>query len=257
MASRGRAKWRVLGGLSALVVAGCPSSTLLVPDAAELPTPAPAAADAVAARALDRLDEVLAAARRLVGGRDVRVGGRSFRSDCSGLVRGAFSVLDIDVMGLSPATANPNGVAMIHRYFEAFGENHGGLLPSPGDVVYFDNTWDRNGNGRLDDPLTHVGLVDEVRPDGQFFVIHRSSRGVVRDPMNLLRPHDHLDGEGRECNARLRLKHRRDPPDTPRLMSELFAGFGTLRAVDPLPASAPYDDVGTDDLPPPPLPDEP
>ncbi len=28
-----------------------------------------------------------------------------------------------------------------------------------GDLVFFDNTYDRNGDGKFDDRITHVGIV--------------------------------------------------------------------------------------------------
>ena len=34
--------------------------------------------------------------------------------------------------------------------------------PKPGDVVFFDNTYDRNKNKRLDDSLTHIAIVVSV-----------------------------------------------------------------------------------------------
>lgn len=174
------------------------------------------------------VEAVLAVAREHLGRKSVRVGGQSFRYDCSGFTTGAYSVLGIDLMSLGDELHGANGVALIHGYNERYGRNHRNLIPSPGDVAYFDNTWDKNGNGRLDDPLTHIGIVESVDPDGTIHLIHLVGRGIVRDPMNLRRPHDRTDENGKPINAWLRAKSGRDPPDTPRLMGELFAGFGTV-----------------------------
>jgi cell wall-associated NlpC family hydrolase len=170
---------------------------------------------------LDGIDAVLAAARAHLGKTTVRVNDRSFRYDCSGFVRGMFWAAGIDLMAAGGEDGD-NGVPILFRYVEKHGQNHFRKLPQKGDLVYFDNTWDMNGNGKLDDPFTHVGLVESVGEDGTIQIIHRSNHGIVREPMNLVRPHDE------KANAALRARGRRDPPGTQHLMAELFAGFGTI-----------------------------
>ncbi len=201
---------------------------------------------------------VLALARSLVGARRFEVKGRRFRGDCSNFVRAVFSTLDLDLFAVPHPPPHANGVRLIHAWVARYGVNYRARVPKPGDVVYFDNTYDRNHDGRLDDRLTHVGLVDEVEPDGTFYVIHDASHGVEREPMNLLHPHDRLDAAGREINAFLRRRTGHDRPGTPRLMGELFAGFGTVhRPAKPPPARldlVPPAPDG-DDLPPPPVPE--
>jgi hypothetical protein len=58
-------------------------------------------------------------------------------------------------------------------------------MPKAGDLVFFNNTWDMNRNGKWDDPLTHVGMVTGVEEDGTVVYIHHASRGVQRYRMNL------------------------------------------------------------------------
>ena len=176
---------------------------------------------------LPGIDAVLDAARVHLGKTQVRVKGKTFRYDCSGFVRGMFSAAGVDLMS-EPGDPDDNGVRLIFHYVDRHGQNHFRKLPQKGDLVYFDNTWDKNGDGLLNDPLTHIGIVEEVAADGTMHILHRANRGIVRDPMNLLRPHDLKDAEGKELNTWLRPKGRRDPPATPHLMSELFAGFGTV-----------------------------
>lgn len=188
-------------------------------------TEAPAARDVLPPP--EGVDEVIAQARAHLGKERVRVNGKAFRYDCSGFVRGVFSTLGVDLLS-EDGDGDDNGVRLIHRYVARHGENHARAVPNRGDVVYFDNTWDKNGNGKLDDPLTHVGLVEEVRADGTVMVIHRANRGIVRDPMNLARPHDLKDAGGAELNSYLRPKGRKEPAGVPHTMAELWAGFGTL-----------------------------
>ncbi|MBS2025826.1 MAG: CHAP domain-containing protein [Deltaproteobacteria bacterium] len=173
------------------------------------------------------VERVLEQARAHLGKDKVRVKGKAFRYDCSGFVRGMYSALGIDVMS-GGGSEDDNGVRLIHHYVETHGQNHSRAVPNAGDIVYFDNTWDKNGNGKLDDPLTHVGLVEEVRADGTVMVIHRANRGIVRDPMNLLRPHELRDEQNHELNAYLRPKGRKEPAGIPHTMAELWAGFGTV-----------------------------
>ncbi len=189
--------------------------------------PMPTAPPPETLRAMAPLERetVMATARRQKGRGPFTIDGHRFRGDCSGLVRAAFSVLGIDVFALG-AERGGNGVAMIHRFVQRYGELHR-RPPAVGDIAFFDNTYDRNKNRRVDDPLTHVGLVDEVLPDGTVIVLHNSHRGVVRDPMSLTKPHVRKEG-GVVLNGYLRAKKRRDRPGIPYLAGELFAGYGTL-----------------------------
>ena len=82
------------------------------------------------------------------------------------------------------------------------------------------------------DPLTHVGIVEEVLPDRTVLVLHATNHGIVREPMNLRRRHVLVDASGQVINAALRRKSAYDGPRTPHLMSELFSGFGTVVGVD-------------------------
>ena len=70
--------------------------------------------------------------------------------------------------------------------------------PEPGDLVFFRETYDRNRDGRQNDGLTHVGLVDSVSDDGTVSVIHRVNRGVVRYRMNLQHADIHIDPRTRQ-----------------------------------------------------------
>lgn len=212
----------------------------VLPAAVEAPRPAPAPAP----RGLpepEGIEQVLDQARAHLGKILVRVNGKAFRYDCSGFVRGMYSALGVDLMS-EAGDPGDNGVRLIHKFVARHGENHARPVPHRGDLVFFDNSWDKNGNGKLDDPLTHVGLVEGVREDGTVLIIHRANRGIVRDAMNLLRPHDLKDEAGHELNAFLRPKGRREPPGIPHTLAELWAGFGTLdrpQAVSPAETLAP------------------
>jgi hypothetical protein len=174
----------------------------------------------------DALQAVLAGARATLGKNDPELDGRRLPTDCSGYVRGLYTRAGVDLF--SEGRPADNGVRAIVRWVERHGLLHRQKLPAPGDLVFFDNSYDRNGDGRLNDRFTHVGLVEEVLADGTALIVHATNHGIVREPMNLLRPHQAAAADGRAINAPLRRKDRGDAPQTPRLMSELFAGFGRV-----------------------------
>src|SRR5690606_39104519 len=87
---------------------------------------------------------------------------RGFRDDCSGFVSAVFSAAGVPM---------DHVVATLWDRAEQLDALHYGD-PWVGDLVFFDDTWDRNGNGLWDDPLTHVGLVIDVEPDGTVLFAH-------------------------------------------------------------------------------------
>jgi len=170
---------------------------------------------------VDPVQRMLSAARAELGKRGGREG-----IDCSTFVRAAFSAAGVDLY--SEASPRDKGVQAIRRYVRHHGRLHRRRHPAPGDLVFFDNSYDRNRNGVLDDRLTHLGIVEEVRADGTALVLHSTNHGVVREPMNLRRPHASTGAGGEPINAVLRRRTPHDAPGTPHFMSELFAGFGTV-----------------------------
>src|SRR6266478_3333531 len=183
----------------------------------------------------DAIQAVLAAARATLGQARPELEGRRLPTDCSGYLRGLYALAGVDLF--SEGRPSDNGVRAMVRWVERHGVLHRHKVPSAGDLVFFDNSYDRNGDGRLNDRFTHAGLVEEVLTDGTMLIIHSTNHGIVREPMNLFRPRDEADGDGRRINAPLRRKATRDPPRMPRLMSELFAGFGTVLPRPPASAS--------------------
>lgn len=191
--------------------------------------PAPSAAEAPAALAVrpGARQDAVAEAQRLVGKKRIEVNGRRFGDDCTGLVRAVFEPLGVDL--LSRAEAGDNGVTAMWRFAARHGRVFHGGRPLPGDLVFFKDTYDLNRDGRLDDGLTHVGLVEDVEADGTVVVIHRVARGVVRYRMNLAAPTQARSADGRKLNDWLRTEA---PGAKPRLTGELFAGYATLLPVE-------------------------
>ena len=171
--------------------------------------------------------DVVRSAARLVGATEVEVNGRRIAEDCAGVTRAIYLEQGIDLYAGAAGDPKTNGVRLIYSHVRQHGRMHHGPIPNPGDLVFFDNTWDLNGDGKLNDPLTHVGVVERIEPDGTVVFISRVADTIERYRMNLSLPHVHQTGEGRLLNDYLRRKRTNEPEETARLTGELFAFFGT------------------------------
>jgi len=230
-----RARLALAASLAAAAGCAAPRASLqrLPDDAAAAVQSQPADRPAIPG---DAVEAVLTGARATLGQRDPELDGRRIPTDCSGYVRALYLRAGVDLF--SEGHSSDNGVRAIARWIERHGLLlHRQGLPARGDLVFFDNSYDRNGDRRLNDRFTHVGLVDEVLRDGTLLIVHATNHGIVREPMNLVKPHEPVDAGGRQINAPLRRKGAGDAPRTPRLMSELFAGFGRVLQGEPATAA--------------------
>jgi peptidoglycan DL-endopeptidase CwlO len=168
--------------------------------------------------------KVVNLARALLGVQRIALNGKRYSNDCSGFVRAVFDYSRIDLM--SDGRPGDSGTQAIYRYALRHGEVYRNRHPQPGDLVFFRDTYDKHRDGRRNNGLTHVGIVDSIDPDGTVSVIHRVRRGVVRYRMNLSRPHLHLDpANGQMLNDYLRIAGKQTKPA---LTGELFAIYGTV-----------------------------
>lgn len=162
---------------------------------------------------------VARAAVEFIGESRLVVDGQDYRMDCSGLVEAALARAHLDFEGSS---------AMLHDQARALGVLHHRRVPRPGDVAFFDDTYDRNRNGQLDDPLSHSAVVERVLADGTVEMVHVGSNGVSRLRMNLRRPTEHQDADGTTLNDYLRTRRSVDPPGTRYLAGELWVAFASF-----------------------------
>ena len=150
---------------------------------------------------------------------------KGFGNDCSGFVLAVLAQAGYDLRSRL-GTSGTASAAAIYELLSREGKVHRHKVPLPGDLVFFDNTYDRNRDGRANDPLTHVGIVERVDADGTFTFIHRVARGTLRYRMNLFHPHLRRDPKsGRVLNHALRFAERGRPA---RLAGELFHAFATV-----------------------------
>ena len=167
------------------------------------------------------------AARSMLARPRFNVDGRSYRRDCSGFVMAVLASAGLPIDELLSKPAGQSGVADIFNMAEERGLIHKHKVPDIGDLVFFENTYDRNHDGQMNDALTHVGIVESVAADGTVSFIHHVRGGILRQKMNLFTPHSRRDPKtGRPRNHFLRFCNgkKRDK----RLTGELFYGFASL-----------------------------
>ena len=149
---------------------------------------------------------------------------RGFRADCSGFVCASFERAGVDLGGTTRSLWDTG---------KAAGAIHKRKKPTPGDLAFFDNTYDRNKNGRLDDSLSHIAVVIEVRTDGTILLAHGGTgRGRATLTMNLHHPSETTARDGESINDWLRRKRADDPPSTRYLAGELWRGFASPTAFE-------------------------
>ena len=170
---------------------------------------------------------IVRTAVKLVGAKTIESNGRRIAYDCAGVTRAVFLKHGIDLYDGEVGDPYANGVQIIHSHIEQQGIFHQGPITRPGDLVFFNNTWDYNGDGKVNDPLTHVGIVERQESDGTVVFISRVAGAVERYRMNLGLPHVHKTTSGRILNDYLRRKDVTDGSNTRYLAGELFAQFAT------------------------------
>jgi len=131
---------------------------------------------------------------QLVGERNLAKVSRGMPNDCSGFVRLAYLSAGIDLVAHG-FQAGENAVSAIFRRATE-GKRLHHRAPRPGDLVFFRETYDRNRDGRRNDGMTHIGVVEDVGDDGTVTFIHRGSKGVARSRMNLSHPEKHQLAQG-------------------------------------------------------------
>ncbi len=155
--------------------------------------------------------------------------GERFGADCTGFVQAVYALEGVPLRALMQAAApdERSGVAAALRAMERYGVvfGGGGAWPAPGDLVFWHDTWDRNGNGGADDSFTHLGLVEYV-VDGTVVFLHRGSHGVARGAMTLARPGERA-ADGLLANTPIRARASR-PEGAPVLAGALFAAYGRI-----------------------------
>lgn len=102
-----------------------------------------------------------------------------------------------------------------------------GQAPAPGDLAFFHDTHDANGDGLRNDPLSFVAVVERVQPDGTVVLVGGTSRGVLRFRLNTAHPTARRHaGSGGVLNHYLR--PAQGAQDHPATAAQLLAGYARL-----------------------------
>ena len=153
------------------------------------------------------------------------INGHRFKMDCSGVVRAIYFKAGID-LAKDFNKYKGGGTQRIHEILRSKGLIYRPTVPVPGDILFWDNTYDANHNGRSDDTLSHIGMVvsSDKRSGNVVYVHHHEKKGIVFEKMNLLHPNDP------DYNAIMRSQRARKLPGNKYLASHLYkdAGKGYL-----------------------------
>lgn len=171
---------------------------------------------------------IVEAAREIVETQSTVVGETTYSYDCTGTILTVYARAGIYLVRLFPNYTG-NGVARLYGIATDYKVLHTRKLPRPGDVIFWDNTYDRNEDGKWNDPLTHAGVVVSVADDGTVEYIHHNyRRGIVMARMNLLEPGVYQTDDGTEVNSPMRMASQRAANPDLWLSSHLFREFASM-----------------------------
>jgi hypothetical protein len=165
----------------------------------------------------------------VLGKQELIIRGKRFNMDCTGTVLAIYYYAGIDLArDFNKHTGN--GVTRLYKSLEAQELLYDTRFPVTGDIIFWDNTYDRNEDGRWNDPLTHVGMVMNVSANGDVEYVHLNyRRGIIIENMNLREPEIHQrmeKGQMRIINSPMRMKQAgKEHPDN-WLSGQLFKIFG-------------------------------
>jgi hypothetical protein len=167
--------------------------------------------------------------RYVLGKQELIIRGKRFNMDCTGTVLAIYYYAGID-LARDFDKYTGNGVTRLYKSLEARQLLYDTLYPVTGDIIFWDNTYDRNEDGQWNDPLTHVGMVMSVSADGDVEYVHLNySRGIIIEHMNLRNPEIHQrmeKGQMRIINSPMRMKQAGKAHPENWLSGQLFKVFG-------------------------------
>jgi cell wall-associated NlpC family hydrolase len=146
-------------------------------------------------------------AQHFLGKEELWVGGKQYTKDCSGTVSAIYAYAGLDLQKLYVGYTGGG----TQRMFNALKDMNLLLTQNPqvGDLIFWDNTYDSNGNGKWDDYLTHVGMVVKVNPNGSLQYVHdHVIKGITIEYMDLNQPDTwkkELNGKTVEINSPMRM----------------------------------------------------
>jgi hypothetical protein len=151
--------------------------------------------------------------------------GKDFAPDCTGTVLAAYWGAGINPVKFFHLYQG-NGVKRLADMGDDYDLTYVDQMPNPGDIIIWDDTYDKNEDGKWGDPYTHAGIVIDVAENGQISYMHYNYvKGVVIEKMNLKYPDTYQAADGTLLNSPMRMRaHRYIKPDA-WLASHLVRGF--------------------------------
>ncbi|UCF97342.1 MAG: CHAP domain-containing protein [Spirochaetaceae bacterium] len=183
-----------------------------------------------AARGTEELRGKLAEGGKYVlGKKELVIRGKRFNMDCTGTVLAIYYYAGIDLArDFNKYTGN--GVMRLYKSLDAEELLYETRFPVTGDIIFWDNTYDRNQDRQWNDPLTHVGMVMNTSEDGSIEYVHLNyRRGIIIENMNLHQPEVHQQmekGQMRIINSPMRMKQAGKAHPDNWLSGQLFKIFG-------------------------------
>jgi len=125
---------------------------------------------------------------------------------------------------------------MIFDYIKENGKTHNSSSPKAGDIVFLDNTYDKDKDGEFNDKLTSIGIVTEVDKDGTIYFLYKTSKGVKLKVMNLKTPEqENIKNKNvtRTVNSKMRWLTKKEKAmegsdKFPQLSSQMLNSFGSI-----------------------------
>ena len=161
------------------------------------------------------------------------VAGHRYNNDCTGAILAIYAMAGIRLVDLFPRYSG-GGVQRLHDIAADHDLLYHSESPEPGDLIFWDNTYDRAGDRRWNDELTHVGLVLNVDRNGRIEFIHYDyQQGIVSAWMNLRDAETHIGRNGIVVNSPMRMRsHRWINPDQ-WLASHLYRSLAAMHRISP------------------------
>lgn len=222
MRPNARTRIRIVTALLMATLSACTTLAGTESGTAELSGDRATATSSPLSGATEAGSRVAGAALNLVGRPDLIVDGRRFNYDCTGTILAAYYSAGYDLAANFGAYTG-NGVRRLYLMADDQGRLQRREPLRPGDIIFWDNSYDMNGDGRWNDELTHAGIVVDVAADGRVtYVHHNYRRGVVTATLSPRRPSDS------ELNSPMRMKSHRWRESDPWLSGELYRAHGGL-----------------------------
>jgi hypothetical protein len=173
-------------------------------------------------------EKIVETAISFIGKRSIIVNNRRYNFDCSSFVLAVMEANRIKIFEKQAVNiSGANGVRIIYETLKKYNRIFKNFkLANKGDLIFFNNTYDKNMNGIWDDILTHIAIVVGIDKFDTIKYIHISGRGVEYGYLNLKFP-DKYSYNGEIINSFLR--RGRNIEISPKfLSSNLFFCFGKI-----------------------------